>query len=92
MSNTKKQLWAVEVMGPDDWFAARSLKDAREKAAELNAAIIKHGHDDEFEPNCWAIPRAVDWTEDQHEASLKLQDEEAARIALIGERECGRRG
>lgn len=69
-----KQLWAVEVVGPDDWYAARSLQDAREYAADLNAAIMARRPADELEPNIWAIPRAVSWTEAQHTKGLELRD------------------
>lgn len=70
-------LWAVEVVGPDDWYAVRSLQDAREFAQELNTAIMRRPADD-IEPNVWAVPRAVTWTKEQHDASLADQDRERA--------------
>ncbi len=70
---SRKQLWAVEVIGPDDWFAAHSLQDAREQAAALNAGIMRRPAD-EMEPNVWAVPRAVTWDEIDHAKALALRD------------------
>jgi hypothetical protein len=67
-----KELWGVEVVGPDDWYAAESLQAAREHAHALNQAIMRRPAD-EIELNVWAVPRLLDWSEADHTASLIAQ-------------------
>lgn len=67
------ELWGIEIVGPDDWFASESLQAAREHAHALNTAIMRRPAD-AIEPNVWAIPRLLhDWTPEQHAASLADQ-------------------
>lgn len=76
----KKELWGVEVVGPDDWFAAESLQQAREMAKAINDTVMRRPAD-EIEPNVWAVPRLLDWTEEQHYHSLIAQTEYRAALA-----------
>lgn len=68
-----RTLWCVNVIGPDDLYAAASLKHARECAHSLNQLIGERGHDDELEPNVWAVPAIWPWTPEDHAAGLLKQ-------------------
>ncbi len=79
MSETKKELWGIEVIGPDDWFAARSLQHAREMAMEINKGVMRHPADS-IAPNVWAVPRFLElWTEEEHAASLAATEAALSR-------------
>jgi hypothetical protein len=78
MPEIPKTLWCIEVVGPDDWYAARSLKHAREMAGALNEQICRRGHDDELEPNVWAVPRVWPWDAEAHAQALESGAQEAA--------------
>jgi hypothetical protein len=79
MSEDSKTLWCIQIVGPDDWYAAKSLTHAREMAGKINAQICRSGHDDENEPNVWAVPGIWPWSAEQHAQSLKELDSGQAK-------------
>lgn len=77
------ELWALYVSGMNEYHAARSLQDAREKAHALNAAIIANTHKErpDLEPNVWATPSIWPFKADEHAEDLAKLDDARAAVA-----------